>query len=179
MSVLTQGRTQEIVVAVELLVPARLPDVSAASGAGLARPIPVEARSKPWWPWLLLLSGFVGVLILAAFYPRMCERREVWIPLAEADLRRAAERVRRCWWSAGAGVVVVVGSIGWLVAGGARVGSAPVALLALGAAVLLGAVAVAGRAAGPVQLTLRPGARQVVLHGVHPDFVAEVERRWS
>jgi hypothetical protein len=174
-----RARTQEIVVATGLLVPDRLPDVSAASGERPARPVLVEARSKPWWPWLLLLTGFVGVVILAAFYPRMCERREVWIPLADADLRRAAEHVRHAWWTGGPGVVLMVGAIGWLLVGSAQAGSGPVVVLAIGAVLLLSALAGASRAARPVRLTLRPGGRQVVLHDVHPGFVAEVERRWS
>jgi hypothetical protein len=174
-----RAHRSEVVVATELLVPAQLPDVSAASGAQPARPVQVVARSKPWWPWLLLLAGWIGVLLLVFFYDRMCERRRVWLPLTHDDVERAARRTHRAWAGFGLGVALVIVAILWALVGPVS-GGVPVVALLVGGTVLAGlALVVSTRVVQPVRMTLQAGGEKVVLHAVHPDFVAELDRRWS
>lgn len=75
------------------------PPVSVLSGERPARPEPVNARTTPWWPWLLLLAGWVGALIVVVFYPRMCRQRTIWVPISAGDHRRARARATRWVWA--------------------------------------------------------------------------------
>lgn len=170
---------ESIVVATHLLVPERLPDLSAATGERPAQPVRLEARSRPWWPWLLLLAGGIGMLLLIAFYPRMCERREVWVPLSEGDLRRRAVGLRRAACTLGAGGAALVLGIVGLPIGSSSPESWIVGLLVAGSVLLLVGYLGTDRWGRHVRLVLRDGGREVVLHDVDAAFVDELSRRWQ
>jgi hypothetical protein len=148
----------------------RLPAVCVMTGERADGYAPMVVARSLGLAWALLLAGPVGVLVLAALWPRLRTRHEVRVPMSEPAFDRwITERRRRLWcgWLGGAGLVVAVALV-WLGA---------IALLVAAAAVLLLLVALRAHwRIGWLQPSLgadRHG-RWVTMLGVHPRFVAAV-----
>jgi hypothetical protein len=150
----------------------RLPRVCVMTGERADGYAPMIVPRSLGIAWLLLLAGPIGILVLAALYPRLHTRYVIKVPMSDGAFDRwMTERRRRLWcsWLGGAGLALAL----------AIRGLGPLALLvALGSLMLLW---VALRAHWRIpwrQPSMRAGAagRTVTMLGVHDRFAAAVAR---
>ena len=120
--------------------------------------------------WLLLLAGPIGLLILAAIYPRIRTRYLVKLPLSAAAFERRMLLMRRRLWFGWIGVLGITGGLAlrWF---------GPIALLLFlaGAAGVVAAIVAHLRVPWTMP-SARADGRFVVLQGVHSRFAAEIRR---
>lgn len=169
----TGGQVVRVVrVDVDLLQRHRVPHVSAISGERPAQPVAVEVRDAPWWPWLLLLAGLVGVLLLLAFHHRMCRWQTIWVPVSEGDLRRAR---RRAWrWSIGVGAALLL-LVGAVAAAWVGSSAAPIVLGLVAGALALVCGQRATSSGRLVRARLDDDGQAVVLEHVAIELLDELE----
>jgi len=148
----------------------RLPRVCCMTGARAEGFAPIVVPKRLGVAWLLLLAGPVGVLVLAAIWPRVRVRYLVRLPMsAVAFARMHALQVRRLWcgWLGALGVVATFGLL-WV---------PPIALVVFVASVVAIVVAVQAHLVLPwtfPSAVVDATGRWVTLRGVHPAFVAAV-----
>ena len=120
--------------------------------------------------WLLLLAGPIGLVVLAAIYPRIRRKYLIKIPLSDRVFERRLALLRRRLWCGWFGVWAIVGALAlrWF---------GPIALI-IGCAGFVGVVA-----AIDAHLRLpwtvpsaRAEGRDVVLQGVNTHFAEAVNR---
>lgn len=148
----------------------RLPPVCCMTGAradgfaSLVVPKPLGVA------WLLLLAGPIGLLVLAAIYPRIRTRYLVKLPLSAAAFERRITLLRRRLWFAWLGVLGLAGGLAFRWFG-------LIAILVFCAG-LVGVVAafVAHLRVPWTMPSARADGNFVVLQGVHPAFAAAVAR---
>jgi hypothetical protein len=120
--------------------------------------------------WVLLLAGPIGLLVLAALYPKIRTRYVVKIPLGDAVFARRMVLLRRRLWCGWLGVWGVVGGLAlrWL---------GPIAAVVFAAGVAGIVVAVSAHLRLPWTVpSARAAGEFVVLQGVNPHFAAAVRR---
>ncbi len=147
-----------------------LPPVCCMTGAPADGRAPVAVPKRLGVAWLLLLGGPLGVVVLAALWPRLRVRYVIRLPMSEAAFERMhLLQVRRLWcsWLGALGLVVSCG-LWWMP------GLAAAVLVASACSLVVAARAhVALPWTRPVAVVDALG-RTVLLRGVHPRFAAAV-----
>jgi hypothetical protein len=148
----------------------RLPPVCVMTGARADGYVPLVVPKRLGVAWLLLLAGPVGLVVLAALYPRLRTRYVVRVPMSAGAFARLHLLWRRRLWCTALGVVGVVVALGtrWI--------GALSALIALGAVASL-AVAIGAHVRVPwaqPSMTADARGRTITMTGVATGFKAAV-----
>ena len=148
----------------------RLPPVCCVTGARADGYASLVVPKPLGIAWLLLLAGPIGLLILAAIYPRIRTRYLVKLPLSAPAFERRFLLMRRRLWFGWIGVLGITGGLAlrWF---------GPIALLLFlaGAAGVVAAIVAHLRVPWTMP-SARADGRFVVLQGVHPRFAAAIRR---
>jgi hypothetical protein len=148
----------------------RFPPVCCMTGARAGGFAPLAVTKPLGVAWLLLLAGPVGLLVLAAIYPKIAVRYVVRVPLSTETFARRMTLLRRRLWCGWLGVVGIV-------LGVALRGLGPIALVVFVAGVAGVAAAIGAHLRLPWTLpSARAQGQFIVLQGVNPHFAAAVAR---
>jgi hypothetical protein len=146
----------------------RLPLVCCMTGARAGGYAPLVVPQPLGVAWLLLLAGPIGVVVLAAIYPRLRTRYLIKIPLSDRVFDRRLSLLRRRLWCGWFGVWAIVAGLAlrWF---------GPIALI-VGCAGVVGVfAAIDAHLRLPWTVpSARAEGRDVVLQGVNPHFAAAV-----
>ena len=120
--------------------------------------------------WILLLGGPIGVLVLAAIYPRIRTRYLVKLPLSAPAFQRRIVLMRQRLWCSWLGVLGIVGGLvlQWF-------GLIAILIFCAGLVGVVAAVVAHLRLPWTMP-SARADGKFVVLQGVHQRFAAAVAR---
>jgi hypothetical protein len=148
----------------------RLPPICCMTGERAGGYAPLVVSRPLGVAWLLLLAGPVGLLVLAALFPKIRTRYVVKIPLADAVFARRMVLLRRRLWCGWLGVWGAVGGLAIRTLG-------PIAAVVFAAGVAGIVVAVSAHLRLPWTVpSARADGEFVVLQGVNPHFAAATAR---
>jgi hypothetical protein len=144
------------------------PRLCASTGDEATRLYRMPARHDPWWPFLLVLAGPIGWVLMIVVVASVRRELSGYVPFSDAAHERMVESRRtRMQFTLGALVGVVV--TGFSLAAMGR-GSTAVVVGLIGLVVAAVGWMAAGRPAGSISVSLNPNGRTVDLIGVSRRF---------